>query len=327
MSFAPAGGEGMAEPVIELSSLSKRYGAKLAVDRVDLTVPRGSVFGLLGPNGAGKTTTFGLVAGLLQPTSGSAAVLGTPSTELHRLRGRVAVLPQDAWFPALVPIRAQLAHYARLMGFSDSAAVAEAERVLTEVGLQESGSLKGSQLSHGMTKRIGIAAALIGNPEVLLLDEPTTGLDPRSAYHVKQLIARQAPRATVLLSSHQLADVEEICSHGAILDQGRLVRRGTMSELTRSGQDIWFELRLGAPLPRAELVEALGPAITVERPAPDRLKVTHPAGTDPAKVIATVLRVLLAHEVPLLGIQRGTSLETAFMQATGGTEWSGEAAP
>jgi hypothetical protein len=100
-----------------------------------------------------------------------------------------------------------------------------------------------------------------------------------------------------------------------------------MSELTRSGQDIWFELRLGAPLPRAELVEALGPAITVERPAPDRLKVTHPAGTDPAKVIATVLRVLLAHEVPLLGIQRGTSLETAFMQATGGTEWSGEAAP
>jgi ABC-type multidrug transport system ATPase subunit len=231
------------------------------------------------------------------------------------------VLPQDAWFPAQVTIAAQLAHYARLMGMDDRAATAEAARVLAEVGLADSATKRGSELSHGMTKRVGIAAALIGNPEVLLLDEPTTGLDPRSAFHIKEIIARQAPRATVLVSSHQLADVQEICTHGAILDHGKLVQAGTIGELTRQGQELSLELGRGAPVPLAELMTALGGDAKAELTSVTDLRIAYDARRDPAEAIAIVLRVLLEHQVPILGLRRGTSLEKAFMAMTSERDW------
>jgi ABC-type multidrug transport system ATPase subunit len=291
------------------------------VNALSLEVPRGAVYGLLGPNGAGKTTTFSILASILRPSSGSARILGVEVGNLYTLRGRVAVLPQDAWFPAQVTIAAQLAHYARLMGMDDRAATAEAARVLAEVGLADSATKRGSELSHGMTKRVGIAAALIGNPEVLLLDEPTTGLDPRSAFHIKEIIARQAPRATVLVSSHQLADVQEICTHGAILDHGKLVQAGTIGELTRQGQELSLELGRGAPVPLAELMTALGGDAKAELTSVTDLRIAYDARRDPAEAIAIVLRVLLEHQVPILGLRRGTSLEKAFMAMTSERDW------
>ena len=309
------------DSAISISALTKFYGSKCAVNALSLEVPRGAVYGLLGPNGAGKTTTFSILASILRPSSGSARILGVEVSQLHTLRGRVAVLPQDAWFPAQVTIAAQLAHYARLMGMDERAAVAEAARVLAEVGLADSATKRGSELSHGMTKRVGIAAALIGNPEVLLLDEPTTGLDPRSAFHVKELIARQAPRATVLVSSHQLADVQEICTHGAILDHGKLVQAGTIGELTRQGQELSLELGRGAPVPLTELMAALGGDAKAELTSLTDLRIAYDARRDPAEAIAIVLRVLLDHQVPILGVRRGTSLEKAFMAATSERDW------
>ena len=309
------------DSAISISALTKFYGSKCAVNALSLEVPRGAVYGLLGPNGAGKTTTFSILASILRPSSGSARILGVEVSQLHTLRGRVAVLPQDAWFPAQVTIAAQLAHYARLMGMDERAAVAEAARVLAEVGLADSATKRGSELSHGMTKRVGIAAALIGNPEVLLLDEPTTGLDPRSAFHVKELIARQAPRATVLVSSHQLADVQEICTHGAILDHGKLVQAGTIGELTRQGQELSLEIGRGAPVPLTELMAALGGDAKAELTSLTDLRIAYDARRDPAEAIAIVLRVLLEHQVPILGVRRGTSLEKAFMAATSERDW------
>ena len=309
------------DAVISINALTKFYGDKCAVNTLSLEVPRGAVYGLLGPNGAGKTTTFSILASILRPSSGSARILGVEVGNLYTLRGRVAVLPQDAWFPAQVTIAAQLAHYARLMGMDDRAAHAEAARVLAEVGLTDSATKRGSELSHGMTKRVGIAAALIGNPEVLLLDEPTTGLDPRSAFHIKEIIARQAPRATVLVSSHQLADVQEICTHGAILDHGKLVQAGTISELTRQGQELSLELGRGAPVPLTELMAALGGDAKAELTALTDLRIAYDARRDPAEAIAIVLRLLLEHQVPILGLRRGTSLEKAFMAMTSERDW------
>ena len=309
------------DAVISINALTKFYGDKCAVNALSLEVPRGAVYGLLGPNGAGKTTTFSILASILRPSSGSARILGVEVGNLYTLRGRVAVLPQDAWFPAQVTIAAQLAHYARLMGMDDRAAHAEAARVLAEVGLIDSATKRGSELSHGMTKRVGIAAALIGNPEVLLLDEPTTGLDPRSAFHIKEIIARQAPRATVLVSSHQLADVQEICTHGAILDHGKLVQAGTIGELTRQGQELSLELGRGAPVPLTELMAALGGDAKAELTALTDLRIAYDARRDPAEAIAIVLRVLLDHQVPILALRRGTSLEKAFMAMTSERDW------
>ena len=309
------------DAVISINALTKFYGDKCAVNTLSLEVPRGAVYGLLGPNGAGKTTTFSILASILRPSSGSARILGVEVGNLYSLRGRVAVLPQDAWFPAQVTIASQLAHYARLMGMDDRAATSEAARVLAEVGLTDSATKRGSELSHGMTKRVGIAAALIGNPEVLLLDEPTTGLDPRSAFHIKEIIARQAPRATVLVSSHQLADVQEICTHGAILDHGKLVQAGTISELTRQGQELSLELGRGAPVPLTELMAALGGDAKAELTALTDLRIAYDARRDPAEAIAIVLRLLLEHQVPILGLRRGTSLEKAFMAMTSERDW------
>ena len=309
------------DAVISINALTKFYGDKCAVNTLSLEVPRGAVYGLLGPNGAGKTTTFSILASILRPSSGSARILGVEVGNLYSLRGRVAVLPQDAWFPAQVTIASQLAHYARLMGMDDRAATSEAARVLAEVGLTDSATKRGSELSHGMTKRVGIAAALIGNPEVLLLDEPTTGLDPRSAFHIKEIIARQAPRATVLVSSHQLADVQEICTHGAILDHGKLVQAGTIGELTRQGQELSLELGRGAPVPLTELMAALGGDAKAELTSVTDLRIAYDARRDPAEAITIVLRVLLEHQVPILGLRRGTSLEKAFMAMTSERDW------
>ena len=222
----------MSESVIQTEGLGKRYGHTLALDGLDLAVPRGSIFGLLGPNGAGKTTTFGILCGWLAPTAGFASVLGQAPQQLHRLHGRAAVLPQDALFPPQVPVLPQLCHYGRLMGLGTSA-LAEAERVIDAVGLTEAKRLRGDQMSHGMMKRLALAQALLGRPELVLLDEPTSGLDPKSARAIKDLIASLAPATTVLLSSHNLAEVQEVCTHGAILDHGKLVASGSIDELTR----------------------------------------------------------------------------------------------
>lgn len=300
---------------VEVRGLRKTYGRVVAVADLDLTVPVGAVFGLLGPNGAGKSTTFGVLCGWLEPTAGAATVLGVPSTALHRLRGRVAALPQDARFPDAAPIARQLAHYGRLNGMTAAQAASDADRALAAVGLADAAGKRGGQLSHGMAKRAGIAQAFMGTPDVVFLDEPTAGLDPANARVVRDLIRAAAPRTTVVVSSHNLAEIQDICTHGAILDHGRLTAAGTIEVLTRRGEEVCFETRPGAPVPARELAELFGPdAVAIG--ADGRVTVRYDTGRDPAEVIATALRVLLAAGTPILGVARGTSLETAFLELT-----------
>ncbi|MEE8408388.1 MAG: ABC transporter ATP-binding protein [Myxococcota bacterium] len=304
----------MSDVVVRIKGLRKCYGRIVALDGMDLEVPRGALYGLLGPNGAGKSTTFGILCGWLQPTAGCAHVLGTPCDSLHRLRGRVAALPQDATFPRQVPVHSQLTHYGRLSGLDRKKARSEADRVLEQVDLEDVAPRKGYELSHGMLKRVGLAQALIGSPEVIFLDEPTAGLDPASSRHIKDVIASKATTATVIISSHNLAEIQEICSHGAILDRGHLVVDGTIDDLTRRSAEVEVEIREGATVPVDALRQAFG-ADHVDTQA-RFIRISFSNQDDVAWVIGKALRILLDHDVPVLGVRRGTTLETAFLEAT-----------
>ena len=300
---------------VQVDQLTKKYGAQLAVDGLSFSVPEGAIFGLLGPNGAGKSTTFGAICGWLQPAWGSTSVLGVPSSRLHTLFGKVTALPQDARFPDAIPIVAQLAHQARLCGMSAREAATEAERVLALVDLGDAARKRGDELSHGMAKRAGIAQAMIGNPRVVLLDEPTAGLDPANARRLREVIVAMAPAATVGVSSHNLAEIQDICTHGAIIDHGKLVRAGTIAELTRQGNELVVWVRAGADVPVAALERAFGGGSVTRDDV--SVRIVHGDAGDGAEAVATAMRVLLDAKVPVLGVTRGTSLETAFLELTG----------
>jgi ABC-2 type transport system ATP-binding protein len=302
------------EAVVSVRDLHKRYGSTVAVESVAFDVPRGAVFGLLGPNGAGKSTTLGILCGWLRASRGSASMLGRPCHTLYALRGRVASLPQDASFPPQIAVGEQLAHFARLQGLSSGQARREAERALDLVDLREAASMRGGELSHGMLKRVGLAQTLMGEPEVIVLDEPTAGLDPKNARRIKDLIASQAPKRTVLVSSHNLADIQEICSHGLILDRGRVAALGDIASLTRSGAEITIEFAAGADLPGAALAARFGPEqVEIDEGS---LRVRFASEEETAEVITDALRLLLDAGTPILGVSRGTSLEKTFLELT-----------
>ena len=294
--------------------LSKRYGNVQALDGLTLDVPEGAVFGLLGPNGAGKSTTFGILCGWLKPTGGQVRVLGRMPSELYALRGQVSVLPQDAALPAKLSLRKTLKHMGALMGMGPLECAKETDRVLEAVGLKDASGQRGNELSHGMTKRAGLAQALMGQPKLLLLDEPTAGLDPQNARRVKDLIAAQSPQATVLVSSHNLADIQEICTHGAILDHGKTQAIGTIASLTRSAAEITIEFEVDATVPMEALAAHFGTDNLVQ--AQDTLTIYFAQERKPSSIIQEAMGILMEHNTPVIGIRRGTSLETAFLNLT-----------
>jgi ABC-2 type transport system ATP-binding protein len=228
-----------AELSIETTGLSKRFGRQLAVDGVDLAVPTGSVFGFLGPNGSGKTTTIRLMLGLAAATGGSVRLLGEEMPRrLHEVLPRVGALVEG---PAFYPFLSGAANLQRLDAADRHVSAAtRRDRVrlaLERVGLAPAADKKVRAYSLGMKQRLGIANALLAPRELLVLDEPTNGLDPQGTREVRNLVrSLAADGATVFVSSHLLAEVEQICTHAAIMSAGRLVAQGTLAELRRAGQ-------------------------------------------------------------------------------------------
>jgi ABC-2 type transport system ATP-binding protein len=213
--------------VLETNALTKRYGDRLAVDSVTMTVRRGEVYGFLGPNGAGKTTTLRMSLGLVHPTSGSARVLGRPAGSAETT-ARVGALIEGPGFYPYLSGRANLQVMARYRGLPDSAA----DEALERVDLGERGGDRFKAYSLGMKQRLGVAAALMGDPELIVLDEPTNGLDPGGMADMRALILDLARGGqTVLLSSHLLAEVEEICDRVGVISRGRLLDESTVAEL------------------------------------------------------------------------------------------------
>jgi len=218
---------------IEAIGLSKRYGARNALDGLTFAADAGDVIGLLGPNGAGKTTTIRLLTTILEPTSGTFTVAGVPGDEPDRIRQRIGVLPESAGYPGRQTGAEYLRYAARLFGQSRRGAHAVADRLLTDVGLGDRAGARISTYSRGMKQRLGIARALVNDPTVVFLDEPTLGLDPAGQREILAAIADIAERrgATVMLSTHTLTEVEQVCGSVLILDRGTLRAAGPIADV------------------------------------------------------------------------------------------------
>jgi ABC-2 type transport system ATP-binding protein len=202
-----------------------------ALDDLTLSVDEGEVFGFLGPNGAGKSTTLKLLMQLLYPTHGHARILGRPVGDVE-LKRRIGFLPENPYFYDHLTAEELLAYFARLFGLRGEAVSRRVSEVLDDVGLGSERRLRLRQYSKGMVQRVGLAQALLNQPEVVFLDEPMSGLDPLGRRHVRQLMLRLRDRGcTVFFSSHILADAEALCSRVGILAQGRLVAAGRLSEI------------------------------------------------------------------------------------------------
>ena len=232
----------MPAPPIQIEGLSKRFSKDvLAVDRLDLTVEEGQVFGLLGPNGAGKTTTLRMLVGLVRPTAGGSKLFGDVVKPGARALRRVGTLVESPGFVPHLSGLKNLELFWRAGG--QHLDEADLDGALEVADLGRAISRKVKTYSHGMKQRLGIAQALLGKPDLLILDEPTTGLDPQQMREMRLLVHSIANRgATVLLSSHLLGEVEQVCSHAAVVNRGHVVATGTVAELVGRATTIYIEV-------------------------------------------------------------------------------------
>ncbi|RKX29843.1 MAG: ABC transporter ATP-binding protein [Verrucomicrobia bacterium] len=228
---------GTPKAVIEIDGLTKEFdiglrGVRLrAVDHLGLSIPRGGIFGLLGPNGSGKSTTIKIILGLMQPTSGTCRVLGGSAADPD-VRRRIGYLPESPDFYRFLTGWELVEFYGRMSGLSGAVLGESVERVLDRVGLVEASRRKIGTYSKGMLQRAGLAQALVHDPDLIILDEPTAGVDPIGAQMIAEIIlALKASGKSVLLSSHLLAQVEGVCDRVAILDRGKVVLEGSVEEL------------------------------------------------------------------------------------------------
>ena len=227
----------LASPAVELRGLTKDFalgmrGLRLrAVDNLSLRIEPGEVFGLLGPNGSGKSTTIKVILGLLKPTAGECRVFGVPSSRVEA-RVDVGYLPEAPNFYRFLSGRELVAFYGRICGLRGKELTARVEEVIAWVGLTEAASRRVGTYSKGMLQRIGLAQALVHDPQLVILDEPTAGVDPLGTAAITDLIRQLKARGkTVLITSHLLAQIEEVCDRVAILDRGRLLLCGAVDEL------------------------------------------------------------------------------------------------
>ncbi len=298
-------------PAIAVSGLTKRFGRVQAVNDVTLQVPAGSVFGLLGPNGSGKTTLLSMLAGFIRPTSGAIELLGMAgATNLREVRRHIGWLIDRPVFWPNLSCRNNLKC---LQGvYATGGGEEELDLLLETVGLAgEVAARKFSDCSTGMKARLGIAAALLGDPDVLVLDEPTNGLDPVGIVEVRELINTlcSGGRRTIILASHLLNEVEQVCDHVAIMRRGHLLFSGPVAEL---GGPARVAVRTTDDSKAAQLLRAAG--WQVDEDSPNGLEVGSPEGRE-----WEITRDLANAGVYISGMRSGSrSLEAGFMEVTGG---------
>jgi len=238
----------IAPMAIVAKDLVKRYGKARALDGFSLSVPEGSIMGLVGPNGAGKTTWMMCVAGLLNADSGEISLFGGGAFDAAEHSGRVAILPQDSELPLEMSPRSLFRTFARLQGLSGKNVDAAADEALAAVHLEDCATKPVRALSHGMRKRVMAGQCFIGDPELLLLDEPMNGLDPEETARLRSLILAGKGRHTTVISSHNLQDLERLCTHVAFADGGRIVQSARIEDIVADGttlEDAYLRARCG----------------------------------------------------------------------------------
>jgi len=282
---------------------------RLALDALTLEVAQGEVFGFLGPNGAGKSTTLKLLMRLIYPSSGRAEILDRPVGDLE-VRRRIGFLPENPYFYDNLTAEEVLGYFAALFGFSPTERRTRVARVLDEVGIGAERRLHLRRFSKGMVQRVGIAQALLNDPEVIFLDEPMSGLDPIGRRHVSELILELRNRGcTVFFSSHVLSDAEALCHRVAILARGRLVAIGSLADMVDFQVRGWELVVSDLPDAAAERLRSVATAVT--RLGSNRHEVQLPPELSPERVMAE-LAVTGAKLVSINPVRQ--TLEDVFLQ-------------
>lgn len=300
----------MTSPAVEIEFLRKRYGSFEALAGVSLHVPRGSVFGLLGPNGAGKSTLVKSLLTIVRPTECRGSMLGEPIGHRKTL-GKTGYLPEHARFPEYLTGRQVIAYSAGLAGTSSGEARQRIPDLLKLVGMSEWADKKLGTYSKGMRQRIGLAQALVNEPEIVFLDEPTDGVDPGGRIEIRKMIERMREEGrTVFVNSHLLQEVEQVADQVAILARGRVIQSGPIEELTRKGRR--YEIRTQGPVPLDLREKFLAHGIGV---AGDCISLD----ADDAVAIQPVIDALRTAGAAIREIKEARySLEEIFLQAVEG---------
>ena len=318
----------MTKITVEAVHLTKHYGAYSAVEDVSFSASQGEIIGLLGPNGAGKTTTIRLLTTVLEPTSGGFSIAGHPSTSATEIRRCVGVLPESSGYPSHQTGAEYLRFYARLYGLSRSQARSLTAELLAAVGLEQRGRSRISTYSRGMRQRLGIARALVNDPSVVFLDEPTLGLDPAGQTQVLDIIRTiaNARDATVVLSTHLLPEVEQVCSKVVILNHGRVMVSGSVGEVIGRAL-IEHSAHLRVPLhlverARQALTNFAGLTVNQVEGQPELLRIAletpgTASGVSPADAMNAGLTAVMAAGIPVLRFElEGARLSDAFLKMT-----------
>lgn len=305
--------------MIQVEQLTKYYGARKAIDSINFQAAGGEIVGFLGPNGAGKTTTMRILSGYMPPTSGKASIAGFDVvSQSLEVRKKVGYLPET------VPLYTDMNvyDYLKFMGELHKTEDVDdrVEEVLELVSMEERAFSYISSLSKGMRQRVGLAQALIHDPDVLILDEPTIGLDPAQIIEIRNLIRNLGKDHTVLLSTHILSEVQQLCDRILVMNRGRIVAEGTPADLEvqlSGGRQVTLEVA-GASAGLAEVVRGVPGVITASEVGEGRITFATEAGVDSRP---TVARAVVESGFDLLEIRaEGMSLEQIFLQLTTETE-------
>ncbi len=301
------------EALVEARGLRKSYGAVEAVRGIDVTVRRGEAFGFLGPNGAGKSSTMRMIAAVSPPSGGTLRVLGMdPTDDGPAIRSRLGVCPQEDTLDNELTVRENLLVYGRFFGLSRPEVARRADELLAFVQLSDRAGARVEQLSGGLKRRLTVARSLINEPEMLMLDEPTTGLDPQARHLLwDRLFRLKQQGTTLLLTTHYMDEAEQLCDRLVVIDEGVIVAEGSPAQLIRdhSSREV-CELRFGADDHQgvAERIQHLGERLEV---LPDRLLVYAADGEAVAQAV---------HEgglTPRSTLVRRSTLEDVFLHLTG----------
>ena len=297
---------------IIVKNLRKFYGRIRAVDGLSLTVPKGSVFGLVGPNGAGKTTTLGILGGAIRANSGSVNLLDQGPFDPIKHKGRITFLPQDIKIVGHTVVYDFLMYLSILQGLSKAQAKKSVDAMLDWVNLKDRASRPIRTLSHGMMRRLNIAQAFLGTPDIVLMDEPVSGLDPKQLVHIRYLMKSLKGKQTVVISSHILSEIEAVCDYVAFIDNGKTIREDTLNGIIRQNNRITY--RLSSPGVSKEKIVASLPQCHLEE-RKNTLIIQFPDSMyHPQDVNKIVLNLLIEQNIGILEVVMGSRLEQEYMQ-------------
>ncbi|MBL1141282.1 MAG: ABC transporter ATP-binding protein [Proteobacteria bacterium] len=293
---------------IQCKSLTKSFKSLKALNSFDLELSISQPTGIVGPNGAGKSTLFSILCGFIKPSSGEVLVMNAaPDSSINK--GKLSLLPQDTAMFKGIDVFSQLKHYARLQGLNKHAAIKEVEHVLSLVQGSSFSKQYPETLSFGQRKRVMLAQSLIGKPELILMDEPTSGLDPVAATEVRNLLRQLGNEYSVIISSHNLTEIEDICSDIVIMDKGKLITHSSLSELTRSNQCFSLGLENVSKVHLSEILGEINGISRIENDTNDMKSwLVYFAGDSAESIQIKILSALGEHKIAVSELKKGKAL-------------------